>query len=294
VPTNHVTRLLASGRLDTTEPLRWRGRLREDPLLKPWGLRYEIDLEAVELAGACRSASGGLRARLYGGLQVASVPEGLRAGDRVEALLRTRPPRNFLNPGAFDLHGYLARQRIDLMGSLRSGELIQLIDRPPPTFAQRVARARGNLLARVDALFAGEPERAAVLRAMLLCDRSFIETSVVTSFQKTSVYHVLAVAGLHVGALAVFFFWLGERLRLPLALRSLLTILALGAYLGIVQDRPPILRAALMVAFYLCARPLIRRVDTANIVALAALVVLFWRPGSSWIQASNCHFLQRA
>lgn len=32
VPTNHVTRLLAAGRLGITEPLRWRGRLREDPL----------------------------------------------------------------------------------------------------------------------------------------------------------------------------------------------------------------------------------------------------------------------
>lgn len=126
---------------------------------------------------------------------------------------------------------------------MRSGELLQLIHRPPPTLAQRIARARGNLLARVDALFAGAPERAAVLRAMPLGDRSFIETSVVTTFQKSSVYHVLVVAGLHVGALAVFFFWLGERLRLPVAVRSLLKILALGAFLAIVQDRPPIFRA---------------------------------------------------
>ncbi|HYL46886.1 MAG TPA: ComEC/Rec2 family competence protein [Candidatus Limnocylindrales bacterium] len=280
LPQNHVTRLLAAGRLGTTQPLRWRGRLREDPLLMPWGRRYEIGVEAVEVAGAWQSARGGLRASLYGGAQVAGAPEALRAGDRVEALLRARPPRNFLNPGAFDLHGYLALQRIDLAGSLRSGELLQLVDRPPPTLAQRIARARGNLLSRVDALFPGNPERAAVVRAMLLGDRSFVESTVVTAFQKTSVYHVLVVAGLHVGALAVFFFWLGERLRLPLAARSLLTIFALGAYLGIVQDRPPILRAALMVALYLCARPLFRRVDTANIVALAALVILFWRPGS--------------
>jgi competence protein ComEC len=280
VPANHVTRLLAAGRLDTTEPLRWGGRLREDPLLMPWGRRYEIDLEAVEFAGARQSASGGLRASLYGGPKAAGAPEGLRAGDRVEALLRARPPRNFLDPGAFDLHGYLARQQIDLTGSLRSGELLQLLDHPPPTLAERIARARGDLLSRLDALFASAPARAAVLRAMLLGDRSFVESTVVTAFQKTSVYHVLVVAGLNVGALAVFFFWLGEKLRLPVAARSLLTILALGAYLGMVQDRPPILRAALMVALYLCARPLFRRVDTANVVALAALVILIWRPAS--------------
>ena len=32
--------------------------------------------------------------------------------------------------------------------------------------------------------------------------------------------------------------------------------MALIGYVGMVQDRPPILRAALMAAFYLCARPL--------------------------------------
>jgi competence protein ComEC len=45
-----------------------------------------------------------------------------------------------------------------------------------------------------------------------------------------------------------------------------------------VQDRPPILRAALMVALYLCARPFFRRVELLNTIALAALVILFWKP----------------
>jgi hypothetical protein len=35
VPANHVTRLISAGRLDTTEPLRWQGRLREDPMALP-------------------------------------------------------------------------------------------------------------------------------------------------------------------------------------------------------------------------------------------------------------------
>ena len=56
VPANHVTRLLAAGRLDTSDPLRWRGRLREDPMALPWGQRYEIDLEQVEESG--RSGAG--------------------------------------------------------------------------------------------------------------------------------------------------------------------------------------------------------------------------------------------
>jgi competence protein ComEC len=280
VPANHVTRLISAGRLDTTDPLRWQGRLREDPMALPWGRRYEIDLEQVEVGGASLPVSGGLRLNLYGVEHFEGAPRGLRAGDRVEALVRARPPRNFLDPGAFDERGYLARQKIDLTGSLRSGELLQLVDRPRPTFSQRLARVRGTLLARLDALFPGEPQRAAVLRAMLLGDRSFVDSEVVTAFQKTAAYHVLVVAGLHVGALVVFFLWVCRKLRFTIFATSLITVIALAAYVGVVQDRPPIFRAALMAALYLCARPLFRRIELLNTVALAALAILFWKPSS--------------
>ena len=284
VPANHVARLIAAGQIDTTEPLRWRGRLREDPMSMPWGRRYVMDLESAEITGEVLPLRGGLRFNIYGehnrAEEDASSPPALRAGDRVEALMRARPPRNFLDPGAFDLQGYLARQKIDLAGSLRSGELLQLIDRPPPTFTQRLARIHGSLLSRLDDLFPGQTEQLAVLRAMVLGNRSFVDSSVVAAFQKTAAYHVLIVAGLHVGALVVFLLWLCRRLRFPIAVTSLLTLAALAAYVGVVQDRPPILRAALMAGLYLCARPLFRRIELLNTVALAALIILAWTPSS--------------
>ncbi len=280
VPANHVTRLLAAGRLDINDPVRWRGRLRDDPMALPWGRRYEIDLEQVEESGEVVPVSGGLRLNLYGAAHGADELLGLRAGDRVEALVKARPPRNFLDPRAFDLRGFLARQKIDLTGSLRSGELLQLIDRPRPSLLHRLARARGALLAHLDALFPDQPARAAVLRAMLLGDRSFVDSDVVTAFQKTAAYHVLVVAGLHVGALVIFLFWICRGLRFPQGLTTIVTLSALAAYVGVVQDRPPILRAALMAAFYLCTRPLFRRIELLNTIALAALALLFWKPSS--------------
>ena len=125
-----------------------------------------------------------------------------------------------------------------------------------------------------------KPERAAVLRAMLLGDEASWIRTMVTAFQKTAAYHVLVVAGLHVGALVVFLFWMCRRLRFSIGATSFVTLIVLAAYVGVVQDRPPILRAALMAALYLCARPLFRRVDLLNTVALAALVMLLWKPSS--------------
>ncbi len=315
VPANHVTRLIAAGKLDTSIPLRWQGRLRSDPMMFPWGRRYEIDLEQVEIASAPMPVRGGLRLNLYGRPESSQAPAAqteldqadaehidaaqvgaaglapLRAGDRVEALVRARPPRDFLDPGAFDARGYLAGQGIALTGSLRSAKLLQLIDRPAPTMAQRLARARGNLLARLDTAFPSQPEQAALLRAMLLGDRGFVDSETVLAFQRTAAYHVLVVAGLHVGALAVIVFWLCRRLRLSVALTSLITFAALAGYVGVVQDRAPILRAALMAAFYLCARPLFRRVELLNTVALAALVLLVWKPSSLTDSSFDLSFL---
>jgi len=274
-PANHISTLLAEGRLDTGEALRWRGRLREDPVRLPWGFRYDVDLEEVEAAGQAMPIGGGLRVSYF--RKERASPEALpllRAGDRVEALVRARPPHNFGNPGAFDFRAHLVRQNIHLTGSLRSAELLRKVGDPPPTIAHRLARVRGRLLEQLDAIFPAAPDNAAVLRAMLLGDRSFIDRERAEVFQKSAAYHVLVIAGLHVAALAAFVLWAARRLRLPVLASTLVTLAVLVSYVGIVEDRPPIFRAALMAALYLCARPFFRRVDLLNTIALAALVIL--------------------
>jgi competence protein ComEC len=280
LPANHVTRLIDSGRLDTSVALRWRGQLRQDPERLPWGLRYDVDLDEVETAGAAMPISGGLRLSSFFNEKDTPPPGYLRAGDRVEALVRARSPRNFANPGSADIRGALARQGIHLQAPLRSGELLRRIDGPPPSLRHRLARARGILLARLDSLFRDAPWPGTILRAMLLGDRSFVDRERVEAFQQTAAYHVLVIAGLHVAALIGFVFWVAKRLRLALLPRTLVTLAVLAGYVGIVEDRPPILRAALMATAYLAARLLYRRVELPNAIAVAALVILIARPGA--------------
>ncbi|MGB9405836.1 MAG: ComEC/Rec2 family competence protein [Candidatus Acidiferrales bacterium] len=279
-PAGSIAQLIDSGRIDASEPLRWRGRLREEPMRLLWGERYEIDLESVEVAAREASISGGLRVNYYTNPRHQESLPVLRAGDRVEALLRARLPRNFMNPGAFDLRGLLAREAIDVVGSLRSAELLRKIDAPPLSIRYELARIRGALLERIDSEFGATPDRAAVLRAMLLGDRTFVDSKVSLEFQKTGAYHVLVVAGLHVGALCVFLLWLGRKLHARPWLTALVTLAVLAAYVGIVQDRPPILRAALMAGLFLAARPLRRHIELLNTVAVAALMLLFWHPSA--------------
>lgn len=282
--------LITSGKIDTGEPLRWSGLLREDPERLPWGLRYTINLEQVETSGKATPLRGGLRLSYYFGHENETPPK-LRAGDRVEALCRARIPRNYQDPGAFDERGFLKRQDIELLGTLRSTELIEKTGPADLTIARRFARARGDLLSRLVKLYPGNPDRIAALRAMLLGDRNFVNSELAETFQKTAAFHVLVVAGLHVGALAIFVFWLCRLLRLPIAATTVVTLVVLAAYLGIVQDRPPILRAALMTAIFLCARLLFRRVALVNTAALAALILLIARPDELFDASYQLSFL---
>src|SRR5579862_4567905 len=59
VAPNLAGSLIESGKLDAGTPLRWRGRLRADPLQVPWGTRYEIDLAEVESAAGVTPITGG-------------------------------------------------------------------------------------------------------------------------------------------------------------------------------------------------------------------------------------------
>jgi competence protein ComEC len=278
VPHNLASTLIESGKLDSSVALRWRGRLRTDPLPLPWGTRYELDLEQVESSAGAIPVTGGLRLTSYREESPAAATPLARAGDRVEVLAQALPIRNFGDPGSFDNRTYQARQGIYLQGTLRNDQLLTILGPPRLTISDHLARARGNLLASIDDLFASRPGQAALARAMLLGDRSFVEHDRVVEFQQIGVYHVLVLAGLHVGALTAFFIWAGRRLRLALLPRTFLTLVALAAYVGIVEDRPPILRAALMAAVYLSARLLYRRMDLLNVAALSALVLLAARP----------------
>ena len=275
-PANLASQLVESKVIDSSFPMRWRGILRENPETLPWGTRFDVDLQSVQVSGEQVNVSGGLRSTYFG--EDVARAETFHAGDSVELLAQAHLPRNFKDPGAFDTRAELARQNIQLTASLRSLELVNQIPGPPPAIRHRLARLRAILLDRIDTLFAAAPQQAAVLRAMLLGDRNFIDNEVSDAFTKTSSYHVLVIAGLHVAALAAFVVWICRRLHMGRIASSAASLCTLLAYVAIVQDRPPILRATLMAALYLLARAFFRRLDTLQTASLVALLIVLVRP----------------
>jgi competence protein ComEC len=274
---DHVISLIEQGRLPMKTPLRWHGHLRDEPTRLPWGYGYEIELSGVETEGALQPARGGLRLS-FASSPDRELPPELHAGQEVAVLTEARRPQVFRDEGAFDRRAYLAQQSIDLVATLRAPQLIERMGSPAPTIGTVLAEARRRLRDEIDELFAGAPQVAGVLRAMLLGDRSFVDRAEAVDFQKTGVFHILVVAGLHVGALAFALYWVGRKLRLSRVWTILFTLTMLGAYVAVVEQRAPVLRAALMAAMVVLGGFFFRRLELLNSAALAALILLVAKP----------------
>jgi competence protein ComEC len=277
LPNEHILRLIDARQIDVHAPLRWHGVLRDEPARLPWGTGYEIELAGVDYQNQWMRALGGFRVSYSPHPDDSALPD-LHAGDAVTVIAQAKQPQVFRDEGAFDRRAYLASQNIDLVATLRAPELLTGTAAARLPVSTVVARARRRLRDEVDTLFARRPEVAGILRAMLLGDRSFVDRDESTDFQRTGVFHVLVVAGLHVGALAFFLYWLGRKLRLSRGWMVCFTLTLLLAYVAVIEQRPPVLRATLMAAIVVLGGYFYRRLDLLNSAAIAALILLIARP----------------
>jgi competence protein ComEC len=289
LPTEHVLSRIAAGQIELKTPLRWYGHLRSEPARLPWGVGIEMELSDVETAEGMIPVSGGMRIG-FTPKEGEKLPE-VHAGDEVSVMAQGRLPLVFRDAGAFDRRGYLAQQNIHLLATLRASSLLERVSTPPGTMGTRLARLRALLRERLDALYPNAPQTAGILRAMLLGDRSFVDQTESVDFQKTGVFHVLVVAGLHVGALAFFLYWLGNRLRLPRTLATVLLLATLFAYIAVVEQRAPVLRAGLMTGIVVLASFFYRRLEILNSAAVAAIALLAAKPAEVFDTSFQLSFL---
>ena len=277
LPAEHILSRMRAQQVPWRTPLRWHGTLRDEPARLPWGYGLELNLNGVDTANGYVRVAGGMRVGFTPKEGEAALPE-LHAGDEVSVLAEARLPLLYRDPGAFDRREFLERQEIHVLATLRASVLLEKTATGRPSLPSRIARLRGDLRNGLDTMFQGSPQTASILRAMLLGDRSFIDRAESVDFQKTGTFHVLVVAGLHVGALAAFLYWAARKSKLPHAAQTLFLLLALSAYVVIVEQRAPVLRAGLMTAIVVLGSFFYRRLDLLNSVALAALLLLIARP----------------
>ena len=231
--------------------------------------------------------SGGVRVAVY----EASPAFSLHCGDRLELPLRLKAPDVFRTPGTFDYAGYLFEQGIAAHASL-SADQISLLGASPPTPQCRLYAAQSwastrllqyatsSINQRLPILLRLTESNAEMLNAMLFGDRSGLNHTLRTGFERTGTFHLFVVSGLHIALVAAGLYWLLRRLRSPIWLATLLTLAGTSSYAALTGFGQPAQRALGMTAIFLVARLLTRDSDPLNALGAAILGMLVLAPSS--------------
>jgi competence protein ComEC len=118
------------------------------------------------------------------------------------------------------------------------------------------------------------PRHFALVDALLLGRREWMDVDVRTRFAQAGLSHLLAISGSHVAVLAGVLLLLSGVLRLSPARRTVVTLLIIGDYLGLIGAPPSAARSGVMIALALGARLLQRPAAALPIMAAAALVLI--------------------
>jgi len=209
------------------------------------------------------------------GAPTAQQIDAWRAGRRVRLPVELRAPSRYLDPGVPDNERALARRGTTLVGSVKSGALVEVTARGSPW---REAVSAVHAFARRaidDAVGRWSARSAAIVAAIVLGDRAGLDADVQRRLQEAGTYHVIAISG---GNIAILAGLLTGAFRLAGSLgraAMIASIAALVAYADLVGSGASVDRATLMAVVYFGARVFDHRTAPLNALALvAALLVL--------------------
>lgn len=214
------------------------------------------------------------RIRLF--LYQPSPASSLLPGDRVIASCQIEPLRNAGNPGEIDYASYLRHQGIQGTAFVPTGKF-RLLPPQQPSLSIRALRFRDKLIAKYRQYFA--EEELAVLSALTLGDKSYLQKSMREMFSETGASHVLALSGLHLSILFGLFYNLLLRRTSHRKIKGVLTCLAIAGIwsFALLAGFPTsLVRAAIMLTIALITSFFRRDSFSINNLFLAALFIILW------------------
>jgi competence protein ComEC len=235
------------------------GRISSPPEAAGFGDRAELRIESLRYGG--REVLRGGAVELFApGLGLLGV------GDRVQAEGNLYVPEPSLG---FDYARYLATRRVSAVmeaGSVRpEGEGRGWIGE----VHRRTDRALGYGL---------RPEEAAVVRGMVLGDRSRIPEPLEEAFRRSGITHILAISGQHVAVLTAAVYFVLRAMAAPASTRVAGTLATIWLYIIVAGAPPSAIRAGVAASLLLLGTLLGRPVSALHLVWCMLALVLACNP----------------
>mgnify|MGYP001951420177 FL=1 len=236
---------------------------------------YNVKVEHVEYEGGKYLTGGKIRLSqyFYGEGEDRKI---FSPGDVIRIRGELRKPQGMRNPKGFDYRAYLQRQGIFYTMSASESQ-VELIGNKPFKWPNSWIIAVHNWLKSIMEKNLRDPALALV-KSMIIGDKGTLPHEVRDEFSKTGLAHILAISGLHVGYIVLALSAMQKILKLSPKIAFLVQALFLGFYCLVAGATASVIRATVMAIIIMGGKFLGRRGDPINSMALAALVVLIFRP----------------
>ncbi len=206
--------------------------------------------------------------------------EGLEYGDRIIFSSELTPIKPPLNPGEFSYKDYMALQSIYHGAYIKSDSWQMLESKGVRSLMALSSSLRDRLLNIFKDNGMGEDELA-VASALILGDKSELNTDLKSDYSKSGAMHVLAVSGLHVGIIYLVLNWLLSflaRLKNGVVIKAIAIILLLWFYALLTGMSPSVMRATTMLSFLVIGKSMNQYTDIYNTLIVSAFLLLVIDP----------------
>lgn len=252
-----------------TDPVMVTGRVREDASPLEEGVRLFVDLVRVDIDGTGYPSRSAVLLTVAGEAPAAAVAEW-RRGRLIKAPALLRRPARYLNHGVPDHERALLRRGVALVGSIKSAALVEVVGRGS-WLDERAADLRGFVRRVVDAeVGRHSPRSAAIVRAIVIGDRTGLDDETEERLQAAGTYHVLAISGGNIAILAGLLLGGLRLLAVKRPASDLLAAATLLAYAWMVGGGASVTRATSMAVTLLGAHALDHRSPPRNALCVSA------------------------
>jgi competence protein ComEC len=274
---NPLKNLISEGYID------FQGRLYKSPSRGPDSDYLFLRVEKIFLDNQESTMQGNLRVTVFHSQEMPSTLE-LHTNDRIKVSAKLSPSHGYRNFSSSTLAQYLEVHRIHNRAFTKSPMLVEKLQSGKRTSLPRIlSLLRRKLQRRIEYHFPGPrtsrlSPQGAVVEALLLGERGRMDPDVAAGLQNAGIFHLFAISGAHIAILSFFFFGIFRFLGFPDRKVYILLIFFLLFYASLVEGRPSVMRATIMVLAFLVGKLLWRNVHLLNTLAISAFFLLLFNP----------------
>lgn len=200
----------------------------------------------------------------------------IKAGHWIGVRGELEKPQGQRNPKGFDYRAYLARRDIHYTMGVQSRNILSIKPERFP-WPKSWLKSTSEYMGQAFDTYVGGRE-SKLLKAMIIGERWLLPFEMKDQFAATGIAHILAISGLHIGFVILMLSWLTNAFRLSPRAAFLIQGAVLVLYSLIVGGNASVVRATIMAIIFLGGRAVGRKLDPLNSLALAAFIILLFRP----------------